>query len=332
LDEADGNDDVDNAFRDHENEEEKDDDEGVDHSDLLDEATDAIVAVARVISPSVFASRYLPNVMRELMKLSAHGKPTMDVLMAIGCMGDLAEALGLNGFSSSIQSAVPRVLMWIAEPSCNRTVRRNCTFDVGIFIERCPLACQPFIGRLLTALQPLFVRVNQHGDKSTSGSITFESDALADNAVAALCRALTTFPDFVTPLDAVLEALLSTLPLRADFTESGCVYGTLLWLLHSRRAREAYNPKMLQRILTLFATVIADGKNAPATSLSVTPGSGPVQEGIREGAEAVSVGLAELFRGLSSSGAERENERQAVSAAMGAINPSHRAVIESILV
>lgn len=332
LDEADGNDDVDNAFRDHENEEEKDDDEGVDHSDLLDEATDAIVAVARVISPSVFASRYLPNVMRELMKLSAHGKPTMDVLMAIGCMGDLAEALGLNGFSSSIQSAVPRVLMWIAEPSCNRTVRRNCTFDVGIFIERCPLACQPFIGRLLTALQPLFVRVNQHGDKSTSGSITFESDALADNAVAALCRALTTFPDFVTPLDAVLEALLSTLPLRADFTESGCVYGTLLWLLHSRRAREAYNPKMLQRILTLFATVIADGKNAPATSLSLTPGSGPVQEGIREGAEAVSVGLAELFRGLSSSGAERENERQAVSAAMGAINPSHRAVIESILV
>lgn len=335
LDEADGNDDIDNAFRDQDNNEEDDDkenDEGADHSDLLDEATDAVVAVARVISPSVFATRYLQDVMRELMKLSAHGKPTMDVLMAIGCMGDLAEALGLNGFSSSITAAVPRVLMWIAEPSCNRTVRRNCTFDVGIFIERCPLACQPFIGRLLTSIQPLFVRGGQTGgDKSTSGGSTaFEADALADNAVAALCRALTTFPDIVTPLDTVLEALLSTLPLRADFTESGCVYGTLLWLLHSRRAREAYMPAVLQRILTLLASVIVDGRSAPVTA-SLATDSGATQEGLKEGAVAVSAGLAELFRALSTSGLERENERQAVSAAMGAISPSYRAVIESIL-
>jgi importin-4 len=334
LDEADENDDVANAFRDQDNDDEdKDDENNVDHSDLLDEATDAIVAVARVLTPSVFSSRYLQDVMRELMKLSAHGKPTMDVLMAIGCMGDLAEALGLNGFSNSIPTAIPRVLMWIAEPSCNRTVRRNCTFDIGIFIERCPLACQPFIGRLLTSLQPLVQRTLTGSSTSESGNKTigapFESDALTDNAAAALCRALTTFPEVVVPLHAVLEALLSILPLRADYTESGCVYGTLLWLLHSRRAREAYGPTVLPRLLTLFASVIDKGRNTPRI-VSSTVG-GIKEEGPGEAAEAVFLGLKELFRGLSISGVERESEKQAVYSALELIDVTHRSILESIL-
>jgi hypothetical protein len=169
--------------------------------------------------------------------------------MAIGAIAELANVLGSNGFAGSVGLVLPRLLD--AMKTTHYRLHRNAAFCMGALIQHNPLACQAAMGPLLASLQPVFAV--PRGTES-------DADAAIDNAASTLCRAIMAYPSSI-PLAGALPVVLNALPLRVDHDEDAPVYGTLLWLLATKRAPEA--AAHAGRIVSVSLAALAPGSNVP---------------------------------------------------------------------
>jgi hypothetical protein len=227
-----------------------DDDDLLD-AELFDEATDAVVAVAGAMREH-FAPRYLPAVVRAWTARAAAARPPMERVVAAGLWGELAQAVGGAALAPYLPELLPRLCAGATDASAE--LRRNCLFALGCLAERTPPAdFAPALPAFFAALAPSLAapRPPPGGDH--------DAHAAADNAAAALCKAISAAPAAV-PLAQALPPLLALLPLAVDFAELRPVFAALL---HVAAAAASDTRPALPRILALAADALGPAARTP---------------------------------------------------------------------
>lgn len=216
-----------------------------DHDVVMQAACDLVGAFGRVMGAQFV--QYLPQFLPAICNYAKSSRPPSDRSMAVGCLSELAQELE-GGIADHWQSVfLPATLQGLNDPDEN--VKRNAAFCAGVCCEHLGERAVNDYSQIFQALSPLFnINVMASGVQSDS------SAACMDNAAAAVCRMIMTSANHV-PLEHVLPAMLSALPLKTDMTENETVYKCLLGLLHMNHPEAQKYKGELRRI---FSAALAD--------------------------------------------------------------------------
>lgn len=187
---------------------------------VIDEAVDAVAAVARALGPKYFQF-YATSVMKHVSRFLKPSRSSMDRCMAIGFYADIADAMG-EAFAEFVRPTIETALACARETGSD-DVRRNGIHACGMYVLKCPAATRPFVPHILTAIQ---------GILATPRGGSASCEAAIDNAAAALARVMQVAPDAV-PMQIAIPALAGILPLRDDFAEAGTILTVLLSALQN---------------------------------------------------------------------------------------------------
>jgi len=202
---------------------EDDDPEKEDHDEvLIDDVTNVIGVLAQMYGPNfekIFDAMFPP-----LMKFCPAHRPATDRSMAIGCLAEVAEAIG-GGICKYLEQVFPMVINGLADPSV--AVRRNSAFCLGALCFAAGAPLHQHYGKCLTALQPLLSVPTQVGK--------FEKEqvvATKDNAVSVLAKMINSNPNAL-PMEQVVPVMLAACPLEVDLEEAQHVYPCIIKLFSS---------------------------------------------------------------------------------------------------
>ena len=137
--------------------------------------------------------------------------------MAVGCLGEIIVGLrdGVTQFTQPLLDIISRGLR-----DEEADVRSNAAFASGVLIENSSADLSPQYPALLTALQPFF-QVPDHSAPALYNA--------RDNAAGAISRMIVKSPSAL-PLDQVIPALISVMPLQFDPLENKAVYSAIFTL------------------------------------------------------------------------------------------------------
>ena len=138
------------------------------------------------------------------------------------------------------------------------TVRRNAAFCVGVLVEATGTALSAHFMQILSWLYPLCSR-------SEPQQATDMGGADIDNALSSVARMINVAQSLM-PLDRVLPVMLSSLPLRSDYSEGENVYGCIARLVLSGEPNSLNN---FPKILEAFAQVFQSDSKATAETKAV---------------------------------------------------------------
>lgn len=204
-----------------EEDEEAVDEDAAEHDHvLMDEVTEALLAIARCTGPA-FAV-YADRVIKGMTRFAKASRPDSDKLMAVGFFADLAQA-NPDVFAPYATRVMSYVIGGAAAEDPN--LRRNALFSGGIILEKCGVAA--FGDSLPAFVRAVLATLSRGRDDP-------EEEATIDNAVAAFCRVMLVQPSACPPLASTLPALLGLLPTVADRSEDTVIYDFLLGLLAAR--------------------------------------------------------------------------------------------------
>jgi hypothetical protein len=183
---------------------------------LSDAVGEMLAAFARTMGPSFlpFFDQFYPM----LAKYAKSSRPAQERAMAMGTFAEVMEALGPVG-TKYFAGLLPLVKRCMAEEDSR--VRRNTAFCAGVMAESAGEGAIPHFMELLQALAPAFAPDRSSGQAE---------QGVQDNAASAVARIIMIKPDAV-PLDQVLPALISVLPLKVDMNENKPVYRCVLGLI-----------------------------------------------------------------------------------------------------
>ncbi|EFJ36956.1 hypothetical protein SELMODRAFT_140759 [Selaginella moellendorffii] len=207
---------------------------------LMDAVADVLPAMATCMGPSfepIFSQHF-----EALMKFSKESRAANDRTMVIGCVAEIARAIG-----SQIIPYIPRVMPVALQElrSAEAANRRNAAYCVGQLCKNGGVKAEEFYGSALAALHPLF----------SEG----EEDVVRDNAAGAVARMITTQSQAL-PLSQVLPVLVRALPVKADLEEATAVYTCLSNLI---LASQPEILPLVPQVLPIFAKVAASTDELP---------------------------------------------------------------------
>ena len=195
--------------------------------------------------PKVLGSRWLKHYMTihpKLLPYLADGHPASDKSLAIGVM---AESLHqLEGAGAGFFAQTLPLALRCSNDAEDVTVRQNGTFCLGVLGLYAGEAALPQMQAILTALQPRLA--------------ADEEESVRDNAVGALARLATGFGASL-PLDVILPAIMTHLPLRGDPGENVPAIRCLMKLSADEGTRAAAGQHM-GALLSIFGRTFADPK------------------------------------------------------------------------
>lgn len=196
---------------------EDDADVSEDHDlELMDEATDTVVAVLAAMGDAG-AKVYLGKVLRAWKHFTQPSRTSADRLMGVGMWADL-----INRLPQAMEPHLPSLLPVIIRElnSDSPESNRNAVYAIGMMVEKCPAFCRPYADSLFATLAPLMAK--RRGRSA--------DNEVLDNLASALCRICIGMPD-KTPLDTVIPHIISLMPLQADMVENAMVWGSVLDML-----------------------------------------------------------------------------------------------------
>jgi importin-4 len=190
-------------------------DDDDDHDVVMQAACDLIGGYCRVIGKQ-FKS-YLPQFLPAICEYGKPSRPAADRAMAVGCLSEIAQELEEEIADYWTTVFFPAILSGLSDEEDN--VKRNAAFCAGICSEHLPIS--QHYPEILQRLGPIFAQQGADENEATMACI--------DNAAAAVARMIMASPASV-PLQQVLPAFLSVLPLKTDMTENDTVYNCILGL------------------------------------------------------------------------------------------------------
>lgn len=192
-----------------------------DHDVVMQAACDLVGGFGRVMGTQF--AQYLPQFLPAICAYAKSSRPPSDRSMAVGCLSELAQELEDAIFDHWKTVFFPAVQAGLADSDEN--VKRNAAFCAGVCCEHLRERVVSEYPQILQSLSPLFSI-----DVAAAGAAYESYAACVDNAAASVARMIMASPNHV-PLDQVLPAMLSVLPLKTDMTENETVYKCLLGLL-----------------------------------------------------------------------------------------------------
>ena len=211
-----------------------DDEDDDDHELFMTSACDLVATFAQVMGPHFV--QYLPQFLPAIAAYAKSSRPVTDRSMALGCLGELSQALQTGLADHWKTTYLPLILAGLLDADDN--VKHNAAFCAGVCCEGLGNLILPDYPQLLQALGVLFTVDPNQADSSA---------ACVDNAVAAICRMVMTSPESV-PIDQVLPAMLKALPLKNDFVENETVFKCLLGLIHGNHPQVRVNAVEFRRV------------------------------------------------------------------------------------
>lgn len=200
-----------------------DDPEKEDHDEvLIDDVTNVIGVLAQMVGPSF--DPVFQQIFPALLKFCPAHRPATDRSMAIGCIAEIAEAMG-NRINPYLDQVFPMTIAGLADPSVG--VRRNSAFCMRCLCGAVGEPLYQYYPQCLTALQPLLV-IPDNISKYEKEQIV----ATKDNALSVIAEMLKVKAAAV-PVDQVVPALLAGCPLTADFEEAKHVYPCIINLFNT---------------------------------------------------------------------------------------------------
>lgn len=216
-----------------------------DHDVVMQAACDLVGAFGRVMGNHFV--QYLPQFLPAICSYSKSSRPPSDRSMAIGCLSELAQELEGAVYEYWESVFLQAILQGLNDPDEN--VKRNAAFCAGVCCEHLGDRVVKDYSQILQSLSPLFsINVMASGVQSEA------SAACVDNAAAAVARLIMASPNHV-PMEHVLPAMLSVLPLKTDMTENDTVYKCLLGLLQMNHPEAQKHKGEFKRI---FTSAVAD--------------------------------------------------------------------------
>lgn len=212
-----------------------DEDEDDDHESFMSSTCDLVAMFAQVMGPHFV--QYLPQFLPAICAYTKPSRPVTDRSMALGCLGELAQALqiGIQDYWKGIY--LPLILAGLMDEE--DIVKHNAAFCAGV--------CCESLGNLILADYPQLLQTI--GTLFTVDPNTTDSSAsCVDNAVAAICRMIMASPENV-PIDQVLPPMLKALPLKIDIVENETVFKCLLGLIQGNHPQVAVNSAEFRRVL-----------------------------------------------------------------------------------
>ena len=180
-------------------------------------------------------------------------RTTTERSTSIGALAEIVEALG-----EMITSYTPQLLQLGLEAlaDADSEVTSNAAFLVGTLVSSSSTDLSDQYGRILSALQPLFI-IKEDKAKETIRA--------RDNACGTVARMILRDPEAV-PLEQVLPSVIAALPLQHDFEP----YTNLIEVFFNlTSAKHALLGTYLDQLLVAFAQVL--NKQTQAKNESAQP-------------------------------------------------------------
>lgn len=235
---------------------EEDDEEGDggdDHdNELMDDVTDLIGILAKVMGPG-----FIPHfdlLLPDLLKFSTGNRVHSDRSMAVGCFGEVLAEIGPDSVK---YGAVILPLIAASVTDEMEGVRRNAAFCLCALIDSAGVALAPNYLQILQMLYPICTR--------SADAKTIDTGADVDNALSAVSKMIKYSPEAI-PLETVLPVMLSSLPLRNDMAEGYSVYGSLTRLLVAQNATAL---QYLPQIIAIFGYELSSESKATEEAKAV---------------------------------------------------------------
>lgn len=209
------------ALEDYQDEDEGGLDDKSDHQSYLVSVCDLIGALCSVLGDNM--GQFLPQFLPEICKFGKPSRSSTNRAMTMGLLGEVCEHLTVTSLAQHLEAVFyPAIIAGLGDEDMN--VKRNAAYLCGRACESFQSSIASNYMGLLGALSPLFS--NQNED---------DSDAVVDNAAAAVARMITVNSSAV-PLAQVLPVFVAALPLKEDMTENPTVYNCLLKLLEENNS------------------------------------------------------------------------------------------------
>jgi len=174
--------------------------------------------------------------------LSEYVKPTVDTFLRQEAMGTIAEITQSVGPAIAPKIDYMMSIILAVMQDQHPPTQSNATFCCGLLCEYCGAAATKYYIDIFKLLPPLL----QH-DKYLE---------LPDNACGLIGRIITTSSTQIAlPLDQLLTALISHLPLQKDLDENKTVYGAIFTLF------QAENPVIapfIPKLVDLFTSLLGN--------------------------------------------------------------------------
>lgn len=185
-------------------------------------------------------SEPLKQFMPVLIKYYLPGRSSSDRATVVGTLGEIVVGMGsdVTPFTNDILTLLSRALSDEDGP-----VRSNACFAAGVLVENSKQDLSQHFPALLNALKPMF---------DQRQSEVAEEQTATDNAVGCAARLVSAKPEAM-PLDQVLPAIFSCLPLKKDMAEWAPVLRALMGLVQSNNSVAGEH---IDTILQLFAHVL----------------------------------------------------------------------------
>ena len=165
------------------------------------------------------------------------GHPVTDHSLAVGILAESLSQLGSAG-SQYFSQVLPHALTHSS--SEDGTCRQNSIFCLGVLGQ---YGGEPALGQMQTILEALQPHLAEE-----------EEDMVKDNVVGALSRLVLAFGPTL-PLDSILPAIISKLPLEADFGENTPALRCLMQSTHDERSRVLMGP-LVGQLLSIIARLL----------------------------------------------------------------------------
>lgn len=197
--------------------EEGDVDEDAEHELHMTSVCDLIGGFGRVMGLEFVP--YLKEFLPPLCLWAAPTKPAGDRAMALGCLGEIGQELGVGIAEYWASVFLPAIMAGFADTDDN--VKRNACFCAGVCAEGLGEGAAAAYPQILEGVSPVF-GIDIESSDAAAGCV--------DNAAAAVSRMIVANPSSV-PLAAVLPVFLKSLPLKSDVSENETVYNCVLTLI-----------------------------------------------------------------------------------------------------
>lgn len=197
---------------------EADDDDQAEYDSMLQEyAGEGIPLVAAAVPPETFAP-FLNDLLPLIMSKAKSSSTVADRSFSVGTIGELLQAYvdvpGGQKAAGKLSNRLLPVLVAGVKDS-DAEVRNNSVFGLGCLAQAA--------GPIISSDYPMMLSV-------FSNLLSKESDLrVIDNLCAALCRMIMSNVEIV-PLEQVVPALVSRLPLKEDLEENKTVFNCLAML------------------------------------------------------------------------------------------------------
>lgn len=217
-------------------------------SALISNAMDVFGAMANVLGVD-FAQAF-GAVLPLIGKYADPKRTSTERSAAIGSLGEI-----IVGLKAGVTQFTPALLQVISHSLSDEEadVRSNAAFASGVLVQHSEADLSSQYSSLLTALQPFF-SAPEHAPPPVYHA--------RDNAAGALAR-LISKNAAALPLEQVVPAIVSVLPLRFDTLENAPVYSAIFSLF---RTHPQIVMAHVDQLLAAFAHVLLDPSNESDTT------------------------------------------------------------------